>query len=125
MNDSNVRLWPIKRTHNTCSGLRSSRVAQVGQVPKARFYVYRLFFRDVPGKLDATKSVKRWVLERTPIPSPNDTRSAGDDVEVGIFTARSAAEDAMFVDASRLGRFGEGADGGIGTHASERERGAS
>lgn len=107
MNPDNVRLWSLQRVHVVCSGLRAKRVAQIGHGEHARFYLYRLFFREVPGKLDPSKSVKRWVLERTPILSPNDPRSSGDDVEVGVWAARTPAEDAIFVDASKLGRFAE------------------
>lgn len=106
MNPDNVRLWPLQRVHVVCSGLCARRVAQVGDGDAAKFYLYRLFFRDVPGKLDPSRTVKRWVLERTPILSPNDPRSSGDDVEVGEWAARTPAEDAIFVDASKLGRFG-------------------
>ncbi len=106
MNNDNVRLWPLKRVHVVCSGLRAKRVAQIGHDGAAKFYLYRVFFRDVPSKHDPDRTVKRWVLERTPLASPDDPRSAGEDVEVGVFAARTPAEDAIFVDASKLGRFG-------------------
>jgi hypothetical protein len=105
-NDDHVRLWSLKRVHVVCSGLRASRVAQIGDGAAARFFVYRVFFRDVTSKLDPTKLVRRWVVERTPIRSPDDTRSHGEDVEVGVFSTRTSAEDSVFIDASKLGRFG-------------------
>lgn len=88
-----MKIWPIRNMRVVCSGLQAKQVVLVGE----RAYVYRIYHRGSKGS--------RWLVERTPVASVDDHRSAGDDVEVARTKTRTAAEESIVEDAKKLERF--------------------